>query len=270
MQDFGLAMRRACRLAGLGRSTMDYAPKDSGKDDDLRIKLKELAAKRIRWGCPRLHVILRREGHVINHKRTERLYREEKLSLKLRKKAKRVSELRVPMPAPAEPNERWSMDFIHGRLNGGRRTKSLTVVDECTRESVAIETDHSLPGLRVIAVLERLRESRGLPKVISVDNGPEFSGHALDAWAYKRGVKLDFIDPGKPVQNAFIESFNGRFRDECLNVHWFRTLQQAKEEIEKWRQDYNSYRPHSSLNNLTPNEFFDKFSLNQTTKILNL
>lgn len=237
----------------------------------MRVRLKELSRKRTTWGCPMLHAILKREGLVINHKRTERIYKEEKLSLKLRRrKTKKVSELRAPLPPVENPNERWSMDFIHSRLINGRRFKSLTIVDECSRESPAIETDTSLPGIRVVRVLDRLKEERGgLPKVIVIDNGPEFSGKALDDWAWRNGVELDFIDPGKPQQNAFIESFNATFRKDCLNQNWFYTLEEAKQEIEKWRLEYNEFRPHSSLDDLTPSEFMKQFSLTQNTQELN-
>lgn len=216
-----------------------------------------------------LHLILKREKLVINHKRTERIYREEKLSLKIRRRKKQVSELRVEMPAPSQPNERWDMDFIHFRLANGRRGKSLTIIDECSRQSPAIETAHCMPGRKVVEVLNRLKETRGLPKVIGIDNGPEFSGKTLDEWAYLNGVKLDFIDPGKPVQNAYIESFNGRFRDECLNQHWFYTLEEAQKTIEEWRIEYNDFRPHSSLEGLTPNEFVKQFSVTQNHSGLN-
>ena len=195
----------------------------------------------------------------MNHKRTERIYREERLSLRTRKRKKRASLLRVPIPAPERPNERWSMDFIHSRLANGRRFKSLTIVDDYSRESPAIEMDTSIPGARVVRVLDRLKETKGLPKVILTDNGPEFISKALDEWAYMNRVKLDFIDPGKPVQNAFIESFNGKFRDECLNEHWFLTLEEAKITIENWRIDYNEVRPHSSLDNLTPAEYAKQY-----------
>ena len=163
------------------------------------------------------------------------------------------------------------MDFIHSRLLGGRRFKALTIVDDCSRESPAIETDTSIPGIRVVRVLDRLKEERGsLPKVIVIDNGPEFSGKALDDWAWRNGVKLHFIDPGKPQQNAFAESFNATFRRDCLDQNWFYTLEEAKQEIEKWRQDYNGYRPHSSLEGLTPDEFMKQFSTTQSTQGLNL
>jgi len=270
IERFGLRVRRACKLMGLWRSTKSYEPKPDPDGDRLRARLKESAEKRATWGCPMLHAILRREGLVLNHKRTERIYKEERLALKLRKrKHKKVSELRAPLVPVENPNERWSMDFIHSRLINGRRFKSLTIVDDCSRESPTIETDTSIPGARVVRVLDQLKETRELPKVIVVDNGPEFSGRVLDDWAWRNGVKLHFIDPGKPVQNPYIESFNATFRKDCLNQNWFYTLEEAREEIENWRQDYNEFRPHSSLDALSPNEFMKQLSLTQNTQELN-
>lgn len=270
IERFGLEIRRACRLLELWRSTRHYEPRSDGEAEKLKARLRELAERRATWGCPMLHMIVKREGLVVNHKRTERIYKEERLSLKLRKrKTKKVSELRVSLVPVENPNERWSMDFIHSRLMDGRRFKSLTIVDYCSRQSPAIETDTSIPGARVVRVLDRLKETRGLPKVIVIDNGPEFSGKALDDWAWRNGVKLHFIDPGKPVQNSYIESFNATFRKDCLNQNWFHTLQEAKEEIEKWRLDYNEYRPHSSLEGLTPDEFMKQFSTTKNTRGLN-
>lgn len=191
----------------------------------------------------------------MNHKRIYRLYRDEGLSVR-RKGRKRVSRERVPALAPSGPNECWSLDFVSDGLAWGRRIRMLTIVDAFTRESLAIEVDTSLPGVRVARVLDRVIAERGAtPAEITLDNGPELTSRALDQWAYERGVKLHFIEPGKPVQNAFIESFNGRLRDECLNEHWFLTLAHAREIIEEWRTDYNLRRPHSALGNLTPLEF---------------
>lgn len=270
IERFGLRVRRVCRLIGLWRSTRQYEPTPDPEGERLRVRLKELAERRSTWGCPMLHAVVKREGLVVNHKRTERIYKEERLSLKLRKRrTKKVSELRAPLLPVENPNERWSMDFIHARLISGRRFKSLTIVDDCTRESPEIETDTSLPGRRVVRVLDRLKETRGLPKVIVVDNGPEFSGRVLDDWAWRNGVKLHFIDPGKPVQNPYIESFNATFRKDCLNQNWFYTLEEAREEIEKWRRDYNEFRPHSSLQDLSPSEFIKQFSLTQSARKLN-
>lgn len=221
----------------------------------MRKRLRELAEQRKRFGSPRLHILLKREGLVVNHKRTERIYREEGLALRRKRRRKGAAGVRVVISSAQRPNEHWSMDFVSDSIVTGRRFRALTVVDNYSRECPVIEVDTSLGGARVVNVLERLSDTRGLPEVITVDNGPEFVGRALDEWAYRRGVKLNFIRPGKPIENAFAESFNGRLRDECLNTNWFINLKEAREIIENWREDYNQVRPHSSLNNLTPAEY---------------
>jgi len=252
----GRSIRRACLLVGLPRASYDYKPVP-GRDDELREKIRELAYQRRRFGCPRIHLLLRREGLVVNHKRTERIYREEGLSLSKRERKKTAAQTRVILPAPIRPNERWSMDFVTDSIVTGRRFRALVIVDDYSRECPVIEVDTSLGGRRVVSVLERLAEIRGLPEVITIDNGPEFAGKALDEWAYRRGVKLNFIRPGKPIENAFAESFIGRLRDECLNENWFISLKHAKEVIESWRIDYNEGRPHTSLGGLTPREYVE-------------
>jgi putative transposase len=194
---------------------------------------------------------------VVNHKRTERIYREEGLSLGKRRRKKMAAIARVILPAPVRPNERWSMDFVTDSIVTGRRFRALVIIDDYSRECPVIEVDTSLGGRRVVQVLEQLSESRELPDVITIDNGPEFAGKALDEWAYRRGVKLNFIRPGKPVENAYAESFIGRLRDECLNENWFISLKNARDIIESWRIDYNEGRPHSSLGGLTPREFIE-------------
>lgn len=231
-----------------------YRPK---WDDDaaLRQRLRELAGQRKRFGSPRLHIMLKREGLVINQKRTERIYREEGLALRRKRRRKGAAGSRVIMPPPEKPNQRWSMDFVTDSIVTGRRFRALAIVDDFSRECPAIEVDTSLGGSRVVGVLERLTETRGLPEVITMDNGPEFAGKVLDEWAYRKGVKLNFIRPGKPIENAYAESFNGRFRDECLNTNWFMNLRHARDIIEDWRKDYNEVRPHSSLNDRTPTEY---------------
>jgi putative transposase len=191
---------------------------------------------------------------MVNRKLVQRIYREEGLSVR-RRKRKRVAVPRVPLAVPTGPNERWSMDFVSDALGNGRKFRALTIVDDFTRECPAIEVDFSLPGERVARVLDGLAATRGLPAAIVCDNGPEFAGHVLDQWAHARGVTLAFIEPGKPVQNAFAESFNGRLRDECLNESWFVSLADASETIETWRVDYNETRPHSGLADRTPAEF---------------
>jgi len=217
--------------------------------------MRELAGQRKRFGSPRLHIMLKREYLVVNHKRTERIYREEGLALRKKRRRKGAAMVRVTLPAPEKPNEKWSMDFITDSIVTGRRFRALAIIDQYSRECPAIEVDTSLGGRRVVSVLERLAETRGLPDVITIDNGPEFAGRALDEWAYRHGVKLNFIRPGKPIENAFAESFNGRLRDECLNTNWFMNLKHARDIIEDWRIDYNQVRPHSSLNGMTPMEY---------------
>ena len=214
--------------------------------------------------------MLLREGYLINHKRTERLYREEGLSLRLKRWRKRSSHLRVVLAEPERINQHWSMDFVSDSLYNGRRFRTLTVVDDLSKECPVLEVDHSLTGQRVARVLERVALTRGLPDLITVDNGPEFISKALDAWAHMNGVKLHFIQPGKPTQNAYIESFNGKFRDECLNEHVFTSLHDAQTKIESWRKDYNENRPHRYLKQLTPNEFAARFNQQKKAEITNL
>jgi len=240
----------------LSRTAYSYRPH---RDDDtiLRHRLRELAAQRRRFGSPRLHVLLKREGLVVNHKRTERIYMEEGLALRRKRRRKGAAGARAVIPEPERPNQKWSMDFVVDSIVTGRRFRALAIVDDYSRECPAIEVDTSLGGRRVVGVLERLADIRGLPEIITVDNGPEFAGKALDEWAYRKGIKLDFIRPGKPIENAFAESFNGRLRDECLNDNWFLSLKHAREVIEAWRKDYNTARPHSSLGGLAPQEFIE-------------
>ena len=246
--------QRACGLMQLNRSS-NYYQATPDDDEPLRQALRAKAAQRRRFGYRRLHVVLRREGWPDNHKRMFRIYQEEGLQVKRRVK-KHTAKWRGEKPAAAaRPNQRWSLDFMSDQLADGRRFRLLNVVDDFTRECLAVEVDTSLSGQRVTRVLERLCALRGPPDRLVSDNGPEFTGHAVDRWAYQRGVQWQFIEPGKPVQNAYVESFNGRCRDECLNEHWFERLDEARREIEEWRQDYNDYRPHSSLGNQTPREF---------------
>jgi putative transposase len=194
---------------------------------------------------------------VINHKRTERIYREEGLALRRKRRRKGAAVSRVVMPSAQRSNEHWSMDFVTDSIVTGRRFRALAIVDDYSRECPAIEVDTSLGGTRVVGVLDRLEEIRGLPEVITMDNGPEFAGRALDEWAYRKSVKLNFIRPGKPIENAYAESFIGRLRDECLNENWFMNLKHARHIIENWRRDYNEVRPHSSLNGRAPMEYIE-------------
>lgn len=249
--------RRACRWLGFHRSAVRYVP-EHRDDAALRARLRELAEEHPRWGAPMLLWKLRQEGIRDNHKRVRRLYRLEGLAVR-RRGRKRVAVARVEVPGATCPNEHWAMDFMRDTLSNGRAFRALTLVDACTRECPVIEVDVSLGGARVVAVLERLRLTRGLPERITVDNGPEFRGKALDAWAHQHGVQLQFSRPGKPVDNAFIEAFNGRLRDECLNQHWFLSLADAQRTIERWRIGYNTARPHRALAGQTPIQFAESF-----------
>ena len=250
---YPVSERRACRVIGLARSRWQYQPRRPTWEA-LRARLRTLAGERPRWGYKRLHVLLRREGYQVNHKLVYRLYRAEQLLVR-RRRRKRVAGPRVPAPQPTRPNERWGMDFIQDSLVEGRRFRCLTMVDEFTRECPSITVDVSLPAARVIEALTAVSATRGLPASLVVDHGPEFISKALDTWAYAHGVQLTFIRPGKPVDNAYIESFPSRFRDECLNERWFWDLPDAQRQIEAWRQDYNSVRPHEGLKGRTPTEF---------------
>ena len=238
VEQHGLSQVRACRLVGLNRSSMNYRPR---RPDDslLRQRLRELAAERRRFGYRRLGWLLEREGKVLNRKKLYRLYREEKLMVRRRRGRKRALGTRAPMTVPSAINQRWSLDFV---------------VDDFSRECLATVVDTSLGGVRVVRELDRLTAERGLPRMVVSDNGTELASCAVLRWATGR-LEWHYIEPGKPVQNAFVESFNSRLRDECLNEHVFRTLAEARETIEAWRYDYNHLRPHSSLGALTPTEF---------------
>jgi putative transposase len=252
---FGLSVSRACRLVSLPRSTYHYRTVKADNEAAVVQRIQTLIAAHKSWGYPMIHAILRREGLVQNHKRTWRIYQAQGLTLKLRKRTKRASVLRLELAEPTRPNERWAMDFMSDGLWNGRKFKVLTILDIFTKEGLAIEVDTSINGYRVTRVLDWLILTRGCPAVITTDNGPEFAGIVLDQWAYHHQVRHDFIKPGKPIQNAFIESFNGRLRHECLNQHYFSTLLEAKQIIEGWRLEYNTFRPHGSLNGLTPEAF---------------
>jgi len=245
--------RHACRVIGCALSSQRYRSRRDPRPE-LRSRLRELAHERVRFGYRRLHVLLMREGMVVNKKCVYRLYREEGLAVR-KKKRKRVAVPRQPIPAPTHVNEGWGMDFMSDVLRGGRRFRVLNVLDVLSREGLASEVDTSLPARRVVQALDEIALNRGYPRWIVHDNGPEFRSVALDAWAHEHGVLLDFIDPGKPMQNAVVESYNGRMRDECLNVNWWSTIEDARGGIDAHRIDYNDVRPHGSLKNKTPSEF---------------
>jgi putative transposase len=241
-------------LAGIGRSSCRYSARRR-EDEQLRQRLRELAGERRRFGYRRLTVLLRREGWPVNHKRVHRLYCEEGLAVRRRVRKRLKAAARTPLLLPTEANQVWTMDFTQDNLASGRKFRTLNLMDGFTREAPRIEVDTSLPGLRVVRVLEEVARERGYPQAIQVDNGPEFISRVVDQWAFEHGVELHFIEPGKPTQNAHIESFNGKFRDECLNENWFLSLHEARVKIEAWRRDYNQARPHSALGYQTPEEF---------------
>ena len=246
-----ISKRRACRLVGFSRSAA-WRPLRGHNDGELRARLKSLAEQYPRYGCPTLHDMLVLEGRVRNYKRTYRLYREEGLQVR-RKRRKKLVRPRIPMLAPDAVNIRWSMDFVSDQLANGRRFRVLNVVDDFTRECVLQIVDFSISGERVARELSRL--NRKLPKTIVCDNGPEFTSKAMFFWSQKSGVKLHFIKPGKPTQNAFVESFNGKFREYCLDLHWFAGIDDARSTITNWRQHYNHVRPHRSLGRKPPAVF---------------
>ena len=255
LKERGISERRACRLLEIDRKAVHYQARKRPGEEHIRTRLQELARERRRWGYRRLHVLLTREGIVANHKRIYRIYSEEGLTVRKRRRKRTAQARGAKLAAATRTNERWAMDFVSDVVAGGRRIRILTVVDAYTREALAVVVDTSITGDRVARVLDDIAEQRGLPDAIRVDNGPEFRGLVMDQWAYENQVELAFIDPGKPVQNAHIESFNGRLRDECLNEHWFASLRDARELIGDWAEDYNEERPHSALGYMAPAEF---------------
>jgi putative transposase len=260
-----ISERRACRLVGLSRTTLRREIAEQPETTSLRTRIIDLAHARRRFGYRRIHDLLRREGVHANHKRVYRLYREAALSVRKRRRRKLVMLDRQVLQAPSGPNETWSIDFVMDALSNGRRIKCLTVVDDFTRECLAIAVDYGISGGYVARVLELIASFRGLPRAIRTDQGPEFTSRALDQWAYSRGVDLKLIAAGKPTQNAYIESFNGKFRDECLNDHYFNNLAHARAVIAEWRRDYNEARPHSSLGRVPPAEFAARYRAHTAT-----
>ena len=248
--------RRACGLVKAHRATCRYRRRRV-EDPRLRERLRELAATRRRFGYRRLKILLKREGFAVNHKRVYRLYVEEKLGLRRKRGRRRMptTAARVPLKLPVRPDEVWTMDFTQDAFASGRKFRTLNLMDGFTRYAPRIEVDTSLPGQRVVRVLEELKRRGRKPEAIVIDNGTEFTSQVVDQWAYENQVQLHFITPGRPMENGFIESFNGKFRDECLNENWFLDLADAREKIETWRCDYNQVRPHSALGYLTPAEF---------------
>jgi len=265
VERFKISTRRACGLIGQNRASHYYRSRKKDMSA-LRLRIREIAETRRRFGYRRIHVLLMREGWRVNHKCVFRLYREEGLGVRAKKRKKRGSHLRVVPNAPTGPNQRWSMDFVQDTLESGRVFRALTVVDVFTRESLAVHAARSFSGSKVAQVIDAIAFGRGYPKQITMDNGPEFFSKALDAWAYRRNVKLDFIRPGRPMENGHVESFNGRLRDECLNAELFLDMVDARQKLEAWRRDYNEKRPHSSVGNLTPTEFAKQVRTEQRPK----
>ena len=251
---YQLSEKRACGLIGITRWINRYQSRRDPQTE-LRMRLRELAGSRVRYGYRRLTVLLRREGREVNAKRIYRLYREEGLQVRTARRTKRAAHVRVPLAGATRPNQRWSMDFVSDRFADGRWFRILTVVDQYTRECLCAYADRSQTGEKVVAQMKRLVSLRGVPESITTDNGSEFAGKAMETWAYQAGVKLYFIRPGQPIQNGYIESFNGRLRDECLNGEVFFNLTDAREKLDRWRRDYNHKRPHSALADRTPQEF---------------
>lgn len=253
-QSFDMSERRACRVIGADRASVRYEV-TRPDDGSLRERLKALAQERRRFGYRRLHVLLRREGHAVNKKRVQRIYREERLTVRRRGGRKRAMGTRRPMETPLAANQRWSLDFVSDQMTDGRRFRILAVVDDCTRECLALVADTSLSGLRVARELDNIMRQRGRPGTIVSDNGTELTSNAILKWSHESGVGWHYIAPGKPQQNGFVESFNGRLRDELLNETLFRSLPHARAVLEAWRRDYNEERPHSSLGWMTPKTY---------------
>jgi len=254
----GISQRRACRLIRQPRSNQYYRSRKDPRTD-LRQRMREIANTRVRYGYRRVHILLKREGWQLGRSQAYRLYSEEQLQLrsKLPRRRKMVVQRRQRIE-PRKAGDAWTMDFVADEFGRGGKFRVLTVVDVFTRQALATEAGLKLKGENVVEVLNRLVARHGAPKYVFVDNGSEFTGRLMDMWAYHHGVRLDFSRPGKPTDNSYVETFNGSLRDECLNVHWFDSLAEAKRVLEAWRRDYNESRPHSALNELTPTEYARK------------
>ncbi len=255
---------KACKVLGLNRSTLNYIEKTKMFDDKLQERMKELASLHRRWGVITIHEVCKREQLVVNVKRSRRIYSQLKLQIRNRPKKKKCNVIRMPIPKPESPNVVWSMDFVHDRLENGRKLKILNVVDDFTRKCVGQLVSDSITGNQLATFFESLEIS---PKYLRCDNGPEFWSKAFQAWTHNK-IQIDYIQPGKPQQNAFVESFNGKFRDQCLNENLFFSIEHARQIIEEWREMYNTFRPHRSLNGKTPKEFENDFEMSYQQKKL--
>ena len=254
-EQYGISERMACRIMVISQNTKRYMKKDDPENVRLTKRLESLSSKHPRYGYRRLHIMLLREGETINVKRTYRLYKAAGLALKKKSKKRRYEKRGIPENPLRKANARWAMDFVSDRTSSGSAFRVLVIMDSVTKECLALEADNSLGGNRVGQVLSRIAMFRGYPDEILSDNGPEFTGNAMNKWSYDHNVRQIFIDPGKPTQNGAVESLNGKFRTECLNQHWFRHLVEAQGIIESWRHEYNDFRPHMSLGYMTPSEY---------------
>ena len=265
---YHISERRACRLISLPRSTHRYTRVQTSDDEVIKERMQILASRWKRFGYRRIHMMLIREGSHINHKKAYRLYKEAGLSLK--RKAKRRTYEKRGMPDRSRlqrPNDRWSMDFVSDSTCTGKRFRVFTLIDEVTRKCLALEVDTSIGGEQVARFLNKAILFYGMPKEILSDNGPEFTSNAMNEWSYSKKIDHIFIDPGKPMQNGYIESFNGKLRDECLNQNWFKNITHAREIISLWREEYNHERPHSALGNLAPQEYASTLARPEETPI---
>ena len=258
----GVSQRRACNVMQTDRSSVRYQSKRVN-DNEQREAIKRISKERRRFGYRRINVMLQREGIHMNHKKLRRIYAEENLQVRRRGGRKRALGMRRPMEVPDRPNQRWSLDFVSDAFTDGRRFRILTVVDDFSKENVLLVPDTSISGLRVTRELDQAFAERGMPRTIVSDNGTEFTSMAILKWVQDNGLDWHYIQPGKPTQNAFIESFNGKLRDECLNETLFASLSDAREELANWQDDYNNHRPHSSIGNLTPSEFVEKIKMDK-------
>jgi putative transposase len=264
MQSRGLTERRGLQMVRMSASSLRYRPRPD-RNHTLRARIVALAQRHRRYGAAMIYLKLRQGGELVNHKRVERLYALEKLQVKRRRRKKIPLAERQPLVRPGSANEVWSMDFVFDRIASGRTIKCLVIVDDATHESVAVMAEHSMGGNQMVRALDQICSLRGRPAVIRSDNGPEFSGKVMLNWAHRNGITLRPIEPGKPNQNAYVESFNGRLRDECLNEHWFTSLEHARVEIERWRREYNEERPKKSLGGLTPAQYAKQLAVKAVT-----
>ena len=254
MQTKGLTERQGLQIVGMSASSLRYEPRPD-RNGALRARIVALAQRHRRYGVGMIHLKLRQAGELVNYQRVERLYRLEKLHLRRRRRKKNPVADRQPLIGPGRANEVWSMDFVFERVASGRTLKCLVIIDDGTHESVAIVPEHPIGGDHLTRILDRICSQRGKPRVIRSDNGPEFTGKAMLTWAHRNGIALRLLEPGNPNQNAYVESFNGRLRDECLNEHWFMSVEHARALLETWRREYNEERPKRSLGGLTPTQY---------------